>query len=279
MAAPPLTLAERQWFGWQDIPARHEGWPPSPVLITAITPLKSGKGLLDLEFIRPFQPMAGGRQTIRLKVLQRSPEFLLCTALDLVYEQRLVVISRLTVAWVREHCSLLESRLPPAAFFPYWDTASIEALSGQDYARYLFGGGEDRILHGATEDSFECPRPPMPEQRAHLMLNATPDPFESWLIWRGFIPQQMEHKWFIYAKDGALHFRRSWTGLLIYEVHTQWRGDRLYLDYATANRDPREWGVSNDAHDGALLRHTIDILLRHVPSKYPAEPEEPASPG
>lgn len=272
MTASPLTLAERQWFGWQDIPAQHEGWPPSPVLITAVTPLKSGKGLLDLHIIRPFQPIAAGRQAVRLKVLQHTPDFLLCAALEGAGGQRLVVITPLTVAWVREHCSLLESRLPPTAFVPYWDAAAVQQLGGQDYARFLFGEGEDRILHGATEDRFACPRPPMPARQTTLMLNATPDPFESWLIWRGVVPKEMEDKWFIYAKDDALLFRRSWTGTLVYVVETAWRGDRLDLGAVTANREPAEYGVSNDAHDRALLCWTIDVLLRRVPSPYPSEP-------
>lgn len=32
---------------------------------------------------------------------------------------------------------------------------------------------------------------------------------------RGFVPVQMEHKWFIYFEGDWLRFHRSWTGAFI----------------------------------------------------------------
>ena len=40
-------------------------------------------------------------------------------------------------------------------------------------------------------------------------------------IKNGFIPRQMEDKWFIYFHDGYLHFHRSWTGIAFCKVHFQ----------------------------------------------------------
>lgn len=35
---------------------------------------------------------------------------------------------------------------------------------------------------------------------------------------KGFIPQQMEDKWFIYYENEWLYFHRSWTGYGIYKA-------------------------------------------------------------
>lgn len=37
-------------------------------------------------------------------------------------------------------------------------------------------------------------------------------------ITRGYLPQAMEDKWFIYYEDGWLYFHRSWTGVGIFKA-------------------------------------------------------------
>lgn len=61
--------------------------------------------------------------------------------------------------------------------------------------------------------------------RTEPFLPLTPIPYradfsheEFTKIKRGFIPKEMENKWFIYYEDGVLYIHRSWTGRGIYQV-------------------------------------------------------------
>ena len=53
-------------------------------------------------------------------------------------------------------------------------------------------------------------------KRIDIQLYFTNEEFAK--LTRGFIPQQMEDKWFIYYDEGWLYFHRSWTGFGIYKA-------------------------------------------------------------
>ena len=53
-------------------------------------------------------------------------------------------------------------------------------------------------------------------KRIDIQLYFTNEEFVK--LTRGFIPQQMEDKWFIYYDEGWLYFHRSWTGFGIYKA-------------------------------------------------------------
>lgn len=54
MKAEPLKLAEQQWYAWQMIPGylgtRNIPY-FSPILIRKIRPMKTGRGILQLDFL------------------------------------------------------------------------------------------------------------------------------------------------------------------------------------------------------------------------------------
>ena len=265
----PLSVEPGQWFRLQDVPALHPNWPASPVLVTAVTPLKTGKSLLEISYVRPFRPVEAAKEVRRLKVVLRGGDHFVGSELTADGTTRLVLLTPLTTDWLRGLCPQLCERRS-------WLPSNLIAVgytepdpTGPDYAAILFGETLEDVLSGAREDSFGCEKPPMPEKKSMLMLDATLNPFESWLVWRGRVPKVMEEKWFVYQRGGRLLFRRSWTGILVYEVEVQWRGDRLHLGQAWANRDREQYVVTDDAYDRALLCWTIDVVLRSVPSEYP----------
>ena len=49
-----------------------------------------------------------------------------------------------------------------------------------------------------------------------LDMTLTQGEFER-LAW-GVVPEDMDHRWFVYFDGAALCFHRSWTGFLIYRV-------------------------------------------------------------
>ena len=53
-------------------------------------------------------------------------------------------------------------------------------------------------------------------KRIDIQLYFTNEEFVK--LTRGFIPQQMEDKWFIYYDNEWLYFHRSWTGFGIYKA-------------------------------------------------------------
>ena len=58
-------------------------------------------------------------------------------------------------------------------------------------------------------------------------------------IRQGMIPEVMEDKWFIYWKDDALFFHRSWTGFCIYVVRFAADGENKVLKARLCGRKLR----------------------------------------
>ena len=42
--ATRFSINADHWAGWQEEPILHSGWGPSPIYVTDVKPLKSGKG-------------------------------------------------------------------------------------------------------------------------------------------------------------------------------------------------------------------------------------------
>ncbi|XP_021953037.1 uncharacterized protein LOC110849878 [Folsomia candida] len=70
---------------------------------------------------------------------------------------------------------------------------------------------------------------------------------------RGFIPEAMEDKWFIYfdPDDDAFYFHRSWTGFLVYKVTAQRSDDEgMLLTHIETHRDANDgYRVSSEYRD------------------------------
>lgn len=115
--------------------------------------------------------------------------------------------------------------------------------------------------------------------RASIHLDREFSDDEILLIQRGFLPEKMEDKWFIYWQDDTLFFHRSWTGYCIYVAHFQCIEGEWRLIGAEANRNPEQYHLSSDHQEAKMIDYLIDLLLLRRVASFPCEgssPEESA---
>ena len=67
----------------------------------------------------------------------------------------------------------------------------------------------------ATKDSWNISSMDQQKQISFFLLL---DEYEFDRIRMGYVPAQMEQKWFVYFDEGWLHVHRSWTGYEIYKA-------------------------------------------------------------
>lgn len=265
----PLKLSAGQWLGWQEFPARRgEGaiWDCTPVLMTAVQPLKTGKGVLRIGFAAALHPMRSDRRTVDLRVTIHGVDHLAGTFIGGDGQHRTGILELIDLAWIENRCGRFWSRFPVRSGIMPWpyQAAVGPDPSASQYLEQVFGRTAEQIV-GATQDSsFLCDKPPMPQRHTIITIGQGYRAFDSFLIARGFRPDGMDDKWFIYLEHHSLIMRRSWTGIMIYNIDVQWRGDELYLGQAVVNRDPDQYGVTDDVADRRSILALIDLFLRRT---------------
>lgn len=98
---------------------------------------------------------------------------------------------------------------------------------------------------------------PFPEQRERLPLelSLTHDEFKA--VKKGFVPKEMEDKWFLDFEDGWLSFYRSWTGYCVFRVKFREDGDKVHVTEAWAGRDRSQYKGKELGDEVRLIK---DIL-------------------
>lgn len=262
------------WWCWLEAPVVSPGWGASPVFVRGVEPLKTGKGMLRLSFIQAVHPIVAGEREVVVRVLFRGDRHLAGTLKDDGGEIRTAILSAPDHGWLETYCPLLLRRRPPSG--PTFVILGQPPPPGPTAAAYLeetFGRTPEQIIRGASAESFGREHPPMPARHSLFSLGQTYSPFDSWMIARGFVPTVMEEKWFVYMESGRLLFRRSWTGILIYDVEATWRGDKLYLGQVRVNRDAEQYGETDDEYDRRLLDYLIVVVLLGEHAPFPTKDE------
>ena len=86
----------------------------SPIRIREVHPLKSGKGLLRVEFFNALYAEGVQDFALDLKVLKRASNYLLA---DLPYDpERSAVIGHIEFSWLESFCPKLLAAHPPASY-------------------------------------------------------------------------------------------------------------------------------------------------------------------
>ena len=86
----------------------------------------------------------------------------------------------------------------------------------------------------------------------------------------GFRPESMDDKWFIFYEQERLNIHRSWTGYCIYVVHFEKEGRDHVACEVHVNRNPKQYGVSDNSYDAQMAFWVIDfILLGHMDARMP----------
>jgi len=267
-----ISIERGKWWGWQEAPPRNPGWGASPIFVTNLTPLKTGKSVLLVEFIQVMHPRKAVRRIIDLKVVYRTSTHLVGTFVGDDGAPRTALLSEMSCNWFRSDVPLLWERRPPLAEWLMGEAALPEP-DFEEYLAMALGRSEEDILNGATAKSVPPNSEEKPTAFSHFAVDRIYSAFASWLINRGFTPRSMDDRWLIYLEAGTLIFRRSWTGILIYDVEAQWRADQLYLGQAKVNRDKRQYGNIDDEYDKQLLTYLIDSILIGIPATFPFKDE------
>jgi hypothetical protein len=111
----------------------------------------------------------------------------------------------------------------------------------------------------------------LPSKRTTIHMDRAFSLQEMKLIRRGLVPEQMEDKWFIYWKDDALYFHRSWSGICIYIVHFVKVGHGFRMVEANANRDPEQYKETSNERDAEMISYLVDVLLLHEKAIFPSD--------
>jgi hypothetical protein len=119
--------------------------------------------------------------------------------------------------------------------------------------------GQEKATKGSHQNV------PMPKKRAELRLARRFDADEYELMKLGFIPMEMEDKWFIYfdGRRKEFRFHRSWTGFCIYIVKiVADRNGGCHIAAAWVNNDPEQYGGEPEtSKEEAMVAWLIDYFL------------------
>ena len=136
-------------------------------------------------------------------------------------------------------------------------------------------GRSEKRTHVRTAVPSAWKTSDLPARRAFVTLDRVFSREEIDHIRQGVIPEVMEDKWFIYWKDDALFFHRSWTGFCIYVVRFAADGDTRRMIRADVNRDRRQYGETDDDRDARLISYLIDVLLLGRHAEFPHAGSDP----
>ena len=129
-----ITLKRAKWYGWQMLPGYGSAYEPyfSPILVETVTPEKSGKGWLRLQFFNAFYAEGVQGFNKRLKVLDRTDQYLIARLDDPEPTERHAIISRISFEWI-------EARFPqwyreaPKATMPDFACSEIDYYLNQRF--------------------------------------------------------------------------------------------------------------------------------------------------
>ncbi len=132
-----FQLFAPRWFGWQMLPGYGDGrYLPwfSPIHLRRVTPLKTGRGLLDIEFLQPLYAEGVQNLSVRLKVLYHGDNFLAGQIVQPdrspTMDNRLAIISHIEFGWLAQFCPQLLEAFP---------LESLDALQANSVSMYLNG--------------------------------------------------------------------------------------------------------------------------------------------
>jgi hypothetical protein len=91
-------------------------------------------------------------------------------------------------------------------------------------------------------------------------------------IQRGFVPEEMEDKWFLFFEDDVLYLHRSWSGHCVYRVAFQSLGDAWEVREANVSADQQHYRRGPADYEVRLVDFLIRALLLNqvVPFPFPA---------
>ena len=258
-------ITPQQWCAWQWLsPELDAPWACSPFFPTSVEALKTGQHKLRVEGVCAIA-RGGARQIgLEMTVLSRTPKVLLGRCEQGAGDEQNVLFAPITFRWLDQCCHEYRERCPGSRV-PQWFSdeppPSVDAYLAEN-----FGRSPSEIVTGATQSSFQGTLWPMPKKRRTVELQWELRDFEAYLIGRGYVPREMEDKWFVYREMSRIWFRRSWTGIPIYRIDIEDRASPARIARVVINDNPVQYKPDgDDASDLQLLRTLIEELLLRRP--------------
>jgi hypothetical protein len=102
----------------------------------------------------------------------------------------------------------------------------------------------------------------MPANRQRFDFPFTFTKEEMDCLTEGFVPQDMDDRWFVFYEDGWLYLHRSWTGYCVYQLRFAPRGPLFAVEEAWVNRDPEQYGDTDSENEVRRLRDVLGWVFR-----------------
>lgn len=112
----------------------------------------------------------------------------------------------------------------------------------------------------ATRNSWK--NQPLPASHKSLEFDRILSQAEFDQVRKGFIPTQMEDRWFVFWEDPWLSFHRSWTGYCIYQARIVAAAESWFVSEVLVNRNKDQYTAKDDSRDKALLVRLLTWLVR-----------------
>ncbi|MGC9456652.1 MAG: hypothetical protein ACP5DC_03925 [Halothiobacillaceae bacterium] len=128
-----FTLQSGRWYGWQMMPGYMGLCVPfySPIYVEAVTPRKTGAGLLTLQFVNMAYAEGVRNFQSDMRVLVRRDHYLMASLVG-YSKPRDAVICEITFKWLKQAVPILLSQHPVREY------AQSEETNVQDYLDAVF---------------------------------------------------------------------------------------------------------------------------------------------
>lgn len=269
MSGSRLTLSPRQWYGLQllgplDVVAeRVDTWTAAtPIFVTAVTPLKTGGSIIELQFVRVIAAFQPTLTTMTLKVLHRDERAIVAAGESWRGLTDLLAITLLDLDWLKRLCPRMVERYAYHAWSWY---GGDEPSDPAAYLTHAFGADPEQM-----SGQWATPDAPWPDLMIRQPLATLPyrrewRGIDAWLLLRPEMPSSMDDKWIIRAVERGpaiiLSFRRSWTNFPLYELTLSKGGDKVTCDHALVSLNEFQRNFGSPEHEARLLDWLIDNFL------------------
>jgi hypothetical protein len=256
-----LTLQPRRWYGWSVLGIETPGppWNASPIFVTAITPLKSGKGKLRLEGIAALRPDGPVAFEALLTVDHRLSDLLIGQWEEQEYKSTFS-ISDIDEMWIEQNCPALFAAMK---MHTYWHGHPDDPqAAGLDA---YFGSDAISILRAPQSRWRTAPQPIDARFARAFVCEASYGHLDAMLIRRGYTAYEMEQKWNIHIhsdeRGGTVVFSRSWTGFVAYHWPFTATESGIQFKRAVLNADRSMVNYGTPAHEAEQLLEAFEGYL------------------
>jgi 8-oxo-dGTP diphosphatase len=102
----------------------------------------------------------------------------------------------------------------------------------------------------------------LPNQHCRVELNITFSRMQAACIMLGYLPEEMEEKWFSFYENNVLYQHSSWTHICVDEIYfTELADGSFKATHALVNRDPAEYRETDADEDKRRIQQALRDLM------------------